>query len=137
MSPRDWLGIGQAYIFLAWAGWQIFVRKKKLDYWIGGGPRVEPIISLAGDVLNRELRRAWWIEVAAARPLRWAMCLQRSLALCLWMQRKGYQPLIRIGIRRDNPQLDAHAWVECGGIVLNDDPNLSASYASLRSRGRP
>lgn len=134
MSLRDWIGIGQAYFFLVRAGWQMFVRKEKLDQWIDGSSGVKPKTPLTSDALERELRRAWWVEVAAARPSRWAMCLQRSLALCLWMQRGGYQPCIRIGIRRDNPQLDAHAWVELAEIVINDDPELSKTYATLRGR---
>jgi hypothetical protein len=134
MTLRDWLGIAQAYFYLTLAGWLMFIRRTRLDQWIADRPGASNTASIPGDLLDREKRRAWWIEVAAARPVRWAMCLQRSLALCLWMQRRGYQPRIRIGIRRDNPNLAAHAWVEYGGVVINDDPNLTKIYASLRGR---
>ena len=134
MSLRDWVGIGQAYYFLARAGWMMFVRKQRLDRWIGTKPSDFSSGHLSEHGLPIERRRAWWIEVAAARPRPWAMCLQRSLALCLWMQQQGYDPKIRIGVRRDNPSLDAHAWVEYAGVILNDDPNLGQLYAAMRSR---
>ena len=47
------------------------------------------------------------------------------------MERQGYQPQLRIGVRKEGKELKAHAWVEFGGQVINDDPKHLLDFASL------
>jgi hypothetical protein len=45
-------------------------------------------------------------------------CLARALVL-LWMLRwKGAEGVLRVGVRRHGEGLEAHAWVEYDGVVL-------------------
>ncbi len=77
------------------------------------------------------LRRARLVAVAARNPKPWALCLQQSLALCLWLARQGIQLELKIGVRQEGAELDAHAWVEYCGEVLNDSPHVSGQFAPL------
>ncbi len=58
---------------------------------------------------------------ATARSLPFASnCLDRSLALCWLLRRRGVAAHLRIGARKDDEKLKAHAWVESRGVALND-----------------
>jgi hypothetical protein len=61
----------------------------------------------------------WAIE-AIARRFRSATCLVQALATDVMLRRRGLTSELCIGVRlrRDNiVTLEAHAWVECGGVV--------------------
>jgi Transglutaminase-like superfamily len=56
-------------------------------------------------------------------------CLERSLALWWLLRREGVDGELHIGARRDGARFAAHAWVELGGQVLNDDAEVHQHYA--------
>ncbi|HEU5451494.1 MAG TPA: lasso peptide biosynthesis B2 protein [Terriglobales bacterium] len=60
-----------------------------------------------------------------------ARCLVRSLALCWLLARHGFKSEVRIGVRRAGSELDAHAWVERDGAVLNDSTSVGETYIPL------
>ena len=61
------------------------------------------------------------LQIATARNLFFPTnCLDRSLALCWMLRRRGMPAELRIGARKEAKQLEAHAWVEVGRVVLND-----------------
>ncbi len=131
LRPQDWLGLAQAYRYLLMAGWQLHVRHRRLSRWLveaapgplPAGPEAAPLADFA----------AWCVGAAARWPFRWARCLQRSLALCLWLEACGLSPVLRIGVRKDGDRLDAHAWVECQGRVINDGPMVEQEFTLLRA----
>jgi len=47
-------------------------------------------------------------------------CLEQSLTLWWLLQRRGIAADLRIGARKDADTFEAHAWVECGGLVLSE-----------------
>lgn len=62
-------------------------------------------------------------------PVR-ASCLRQALVLYGWLRRRGLNPEIVIGVRRDRATpLDAHAWVEVDGLSL-DVGGVSAAKGS-------
>ncbi|MBZ5696731.1 MAG: lasso peptide biosynthesis B2 protein [Acidobacteriia bacterium] len=66
----------------------------------------------------REIAR---LEQAVARHLFFrANCLESSLVLWWLLERRGIAAELRIGVRKDAGNFEAHAWVESGGAVLND-----------------
>lgn len=58
-------------------------------------------------------------------------CLSQSLALWWQLHRAGMTPEIRFGVRRQDARLDAHAWVELDGHVLNDRRDVAERYKVL------
>ena len=72
------------------------------------------------DSLRAALRVARVVRIAASRgPFR-ARCLPKSLLLWWLLRRRGMQPALRVGVRRDASGVRAHAWVELHGLVLSD-----------------
>lgn len=57
-------------------------------------------------------------------------CLHRSLALWWLLERRGFDSRLQFGARRRAGGFEAHAWVECGGTILSDDPS-DHDYARL------
>lgn len=75
-------------------------------------------------------RLSWCVQVAAAYGPWPANCLQRSVVLCWFMQRRGLPGDLRIGVRKDERgALDFHAWVEHDGKVVNDRRDVVVRYA--------
>jgi Transglutaminase-like superfamily len=60
-----------------------------------------------------------------------ATCLARSLALSRLV---GDDAFVCIGVRPGERELDAHAWVELDGAVLNDAADVRARYAVIETR---
>jgi hypothetical protein len=81
--------------------------------------------------LRRTRRFAGWLETASHRHVVRARCLHRSLALHAWLRRKGLPSELRIGVRKENGELRAHAWVVLAGEVVNDRWESVAAFAPL------
>jgi len=72
---------------------------------------------------------AQMVDLAARRSLVRANCLSRSVALWWLLKRQNMDSNLRIGVRKEGEQLEAHAWVESFGRVVNDDPDVSETFA--------
>lgn len=69
------------------------------------------------------------VQVAGRRfPCR-TNCLHQSVTLWWLLRRRGIESDLRIGVRKKANQLEAHAWVECQGHVLNDLPDFNERFA--------
>ncbi len=97
-------------------------------------------VGLAREQENAIANAVWGLDIASRHPFRWAMCLQKSLALYWWAGSKGIETELHIGVRKEESKLVAHAWVEHQGRVLNDLQHTPALYAPLTpvaaARGR-
>lgn len=51
-----------------------------------------------------------------------ATCLRQSLLVYWLLRRRGLQPQLRVGVRKQVEALDAHAWVELDGQPLSPTP---------------
>lgn len=49
-------------------------------------------------------------------------CLRQSLLVYWRLRRRGLQPHLRLGVRKQGEALDAHAWVELDGQPLSPTP---------------
>lgn len=47
------------------------------------------------------------------------------------MRRRGLPAQLRIGVRKDDGTLRAHAWVEIRGLVLNDNAEIYRGYTAF------
>lgn len=71
------------------------------------------------------------VNSAAYRTLGKATCLERSLALWWLLGRQGIASSVRIGTRKVDDKFEAHAWVECEGIALNEPEDSHRHYAAF------
>jgi aryl-alcohol dehydrogenase-like predicted oxidoreductase len=58
-------------------------------------------------------------------------CLEKSLALWWLLRQQGTVSSVRIGARKVDGKLEAHAWVECEGVVLNEPREEHRHYATF------
>jgi hypothetical protein len=58
-------------------------------------------------------------------------CLRRSLTLSRELHRLGVAGTVHVGVRRVNGTVEAHAWVQVGDAVVNDDPAEIGTYGEL------
>lgn len=56
-------------------------------------------------------------------------CLERSMVLWFLLRRVGIEAELHIGARKNGTHLEAHAWAELGGQVLNDNSDVHKHYA--------
>jgi len=68
------------------------------------------------------------VRIAAERGLCRAKCLEQSLLLRWLLQRQGIDARIFLGARREDEQMQAHAWVEVDGVVLNEDDDVHQRF---------
>lgn len=60
-------------------------------------------------------------------------CLRRSLTLMRELHRLALAATLHIGVRDVDGTIEAHAWVQVGPSVVNDEPDLVATYVELAS----
>jgi Transglutaminase-like superfamily len=58
-------------------------------------------------------------------------CLRRSLTLSRELRRVGVSGTVHVGVRIVAGTVEAHAWVQVGEAVVNDDPAEIATYTEL------
>jgi hypothetical protein len=71
------------------------------------------------------------VKTAAQHGLYHATCLPQSLVLWTLLSRNGVDSQIRFGARKEEGQLQAHAWVECFGIALNEEGDVHQRFPPL------
>lgn len=58
-------------------------------------------------------------------------CLAKSLALRWLLARQGISSQLRIGVRKENQKMEAHAWVERDGVALNEPDEHHHHYSAF------
>ena len=86
---------------------------------------------------ERAALTARMVRAAARHGIGSPSCLEESLVLLhlLWMQ--GIEAQLRIGVRKNIPKFEAHAWVECAGKALNEGESLHDHYAPFEAEFSP
>jgi hypothetical protein len=58
-------------------------------------------------------------------------CLERSIAIWWLLARQGIATQLRIGVRKDQGKLAAHAWVEYQGNAIGEPESSHLHYAAF------
>ena len=128
LSGREWwvLVYSSLLIPTVWVSLRMFGLPRTLHWAQAPRSSGQTIESLA--LLPASLGRL--VNVAARYgPIR-AACLVRSLVLIRILSGRGVAGTLQIGVRKGrSSQLDAHAWVECDGVPVNDHPNVASDFA--------
>jgi len=91
-----------------------------------GGPSED-----SAETDRRAAMTAHMISVADRSGLVHPSCLAKSLTLWWLLMRQGIAADLRIGIRRENEKMAAHAWVERKGTALNEPEEHHRHYAAF------
>jgi hypothetical protein len=84
-----------------------------------------------GDDLARVREIGRVVAMASRHAAIPGTCLHRSLTLWWLLSQRGFASELKLGARKVDGTLTAHAWVEHHGVVINDDPNTAREYSSL------
>ena len=125
-----------------WTLLEAFVLLPKLAVWIRllGLRRVRALLhrlapgSRAGvdpQSLAAARDAARLVAAAAARQPFAVSCLPRSLTLWWMLRRRGIPTELHLGVRNESGNIEAHAWLEADGVVLNDTPDVRDRYAAF------
>ncbi|MGC2160744.1 MAG: lasso peptide biosynthesis B2 protein [Silvibacterium sp.] len=69
------------------------------------------------------------VDLACVIYFKQVLCLQRSAATTILLRRQGCRAQMVIGVQLLPPK--SHAWVEVGGMVINDKPYIADVYREL------
>jgi hypothetical protein len=87
----------------------------------------------SAEVDSRVAMTAHLVSVAGwSGPLH-PSCLAKSLTLRWLLMRQGIAADLRIGIRKENEKMAAHAWVERNGTALNEPEEHHRHYAAFEA----
>ncbi len=85
----------------------------------------------SAEVNERVAMTAHMVSVADQSGLVHPSCLAKSLTLWWLLMRQGIAADLRIGIRKENEKMAAHAWVERNGTALNEPEEHHRHYAAF------
>lgn len=83
------------------------------------------------DDLDTARMAARMIGIAARHGRFGARCLQQSILLIKFLHARGIACKLRLGSQRKDEEFGAHAWVECGGVAVNDGSDVRLRYAAF------
>ena len=83
----------------------------------------------SNETAKRTALTARMVRAAAKYGFGSPSCLEESLVLMYLLRRQGIGSQLRIGVKKNIPKFEAHAWVECDGVALNESEALHDHYA--------
>ena len=82
--------------------------------------------------LNKQIAlTAHMVNAADRHGLVHPSCLVKSLTLWWLLGRQGITSQLRVGVRKEDEQFEAHAWVEHEGIAVNEPEERHHHYAAF------
>lgn len=100
---------------------------KRLRGWLEARTSPE-FVTPTPETTERARQIAKMVNLAARLSPYKANCLKRSLALWWLLRRRHIDSELKIGVRKGKNGLEAHAWVEIGGVILNDAPSFVRTF---------
>ena len=113
------------------AGLRVFGFRRWQSVLARWGAKDKGSQSSAADPLETARMTARMVSAAGRHGLGRPNCLKQSLVLCCLLRRSGIPAVLRIGVRKDSARIQAHAWVEYAGTVLNDVDEVHQHYAAF------
>ncbi len=86
----------------------------------------------AEEQLEQARQTARMVEAANRHGAGVFNCLQKSMVLWWLLRRQGIEGELRIGVRKQAEQFEAHAWVEHRGAPLNDAEDVHRHYTAFK-----
>jgi hypothetical protein len=100
---------------------------RRLQAWLIRRPAPRP----SRDGLPDAATLARLVDAAANNLPGHHTCLARSLLLQFMLRRSGIDCQLMIGVRKLDDHLDAHAWIECSGVPVNDQAGVASGYSAF------
>jgi len=110
-------------VSLRWRGFR--ATQAMLERFVSNGSPSQD----SAELDSRAALTAHMVSVADRTGLVNPSCLAKSLTLWWLLMRQGIAAELRIGIRKENEKMAAHAWVERKGVALNEPEEHHRHYA--------
>jgi hypothetical protein len=91
-------------------------------------------VTLVESRLSAANSTARMVRIAAWRGLYRAKCLERSLVLRWLLRRQSIDAQVVFGARKNDERMQAHAWVECQGVRLEETGDAWERFAPTESQ---
>lgn len=125
LKPAERVLLWRAWVRLLWVG--VALRVLPL-------PKVQSLCAGSGRPLRSPVPASRLADLAAAAARHHILtlhCLPRALVLQSLLRDQGSDADLRIGVRRMEDAMEAHAWVEQDGRVIGDSPEIVHQYLPL------
>ena len=73
------------------------------------------------------------VSIAANHGPYRANCLKKTLVTQWLLNKKGIQTQLKIGVNKDERDLNAHSWLEFQGEILNDNADVNLRFSAFDS----
>src|SRR5262249_38148149 len=88
---------------------------------------------ISGETTVQAQLTARMVRAAARYGFGNPSCLEESLVLLHLLNVQGIAAQLRIGVKKNIPQFEAHAWIELDGKPLNESEALHDHYAPFEA----
>ena len=131
-SVQDWILLVQAWSLLLVIDIALRILPfRKVQGWIKPPHQTEISATQAERIIQRS---SHFVDLATRHHLYPMTCLRRSLALQWLLSRGGLHTTLQFGVRRENGNLQAHAWLEYQGQVIDKAIIPTEQYANLKAK---
>jgi hypothetical protein len=110
--------------------WQIGLRLTS-GLRLERGVRSRDALKCLDGSIDQAMTTGRLVNLAARLTIGHPSCLVRSLFLRWLLERRGLPCVLKIGVRLIDGNLDAHAWIESGGMPVNEAPAVVACYSAF------
>jgi hypothetical protein len=129
LSVRQWLWVAEALVVVPVV--QLSLTRHGFKATVARLAQRSDRVADSTFTFHRDM--AFSVRLVADRPVVGAVCLGRSLSLWFMLRRRGVDADVIIGAdpQRSAGTLSAHAWVEVGGVPINDVADVRDRYGSF------
>jgi Transglutaminase-like superfamily len=92
-------------------------------------PRAGGGLLTGSSACHRAMRTGWLVRAASIHGLVQGSCLAQSLTIWWLLRRQRVPAELRIGVRKRQGRLEAHAWMEYQSRVLSDEAGIGRRFS--------
>lgn len=115
----------------------IWISLWRWRWWLDAGAeiarRASGSVNLAGTTEIEALHARMRDIERVAHWMPRSRCLDRALSLVEWAEAHAIPAQLCIGVQRNGGSLRAHAWVQCGEVILDPDPEATNRFSRMDS----
>ena len=130
-SLNDWWTLARTWFLLLAIDLGLRVLPFKRVQAFAAQVRPRDATSERDNAWNTIQRLHRFVDIAARHHLYPMTCLRQALALQCMLGQRGIATDLRIGVRKDGGALDAHAWVEHSGLIIERTPSTIVEFATI------
>lgn len=131
LSPAEWLAFFQAWSWLLF--FDVALRLRPFPELQAFAARLTSLPTPSPEQIASLIRRLMVaVDRARYNHLYPMTCLRRALTLQKLLAKRGIAVELKIGVRKQDGQLSAHAWLEFQGQPLGEAETITETFAAFQ-----